>query len=147
MNGIDKDEQRALMAERLRQAREYVGFSQEEVATALGISRPAVTNIESGSRKVEATELNTLARMYRRTLEFLLTGREPAPSGPEQLAFLARAVKGLSDRDLDEVARFAEFLKQSPKASRQELVHAPVHTEGRPPRRRDLSRLRCRHPG
>ncbi len=120
MNASDKDEQRASMAERLRQAREYVGLSQEEVAIALGISRPAVTNIESGSRKVEATELNTLARMYRRTLEYLLTGRDPAPSGPEQLAFLARAVKGLSDRDLDEVARFAEFLKQSPKAPRQE---------------------------
>lgn len=118
MNASDKDEQRALMAERLRQAREYVGLSQEEVATALGISRPAVTNIESGSRKVEATELNTLARMYRRSLEYLLTGRDPAPNGPEQLAFLARAVKGLSDRDLDEVARFAEFLKQSPKGSR-----------------------------
>ncbi|MFT3897197.1 MAG: helix-turn-helix transcriptional regulator [Thermomonas sp.] len=120
MNISDKDAQRTLMADRLRQAREYVGLSQEEVATALGISRPAVTNIESGSRKVEATELNSLARMYRRSLEYLLTGRDNTPSGPEQLAFLARAVRGLSDRDLDEVARFAEFLKQSPKPPHQE---------------------------
>lgn len=120
MSGADKDEQRTQMAERLRQAREYVGLSQEEVATALGISRPAVTNIESGSRKVEATELSTLARLYRRSLDYLLSGKEPAPSGPEQLAFLARAIKGLSDRDLDEVARFAEFLKQSPKPSQRE---------------------------
>jgi transcriptional regulator with XRE-family HTH domain len=120
MKTSGKDEQRALMAERLRQAREYVGLSQEEVANVLGISRPAVTNIESGTRKVEATELNTLARMYRRTLDYLLTGREPASNGPEQLAFLARAVRGLSDRDLDEVARFAEFLKQSSKPPSQE---------------------------
>ena len=33
------------------------------------------------------------------------------PSGPTQLAFLARAVNGLSQQDIDEVARFAEFLK------------------------------------
>ncbi|SFO33715.1 hypothetical protein SAMN05444065_11366 [Pseudomonas syringae] len=33
------------------------------------------------------------------------------PSGPTQLAFLARAINGLSQQDIDEVARFAEFLK------------------------------------
>ncbi|AZF28697.1 MULTISPECIES: helix-turn-helix domain-containing protein [Pseudomonas] len=98
---------------RLRQAREYVGLSQEEVATALGLSRPSITNIELGARKVEAAELGKLAKLYRRTLDYLLTGVEPAPNGPEQLAFLARAVKGLSEKDLEEVARFAEFLKQS----------------------------------
>lgn len=115
-----RDAQRSRIAERLRQAREYVGLSQDEVAAALGISRPAVTNIESGTRKVEATELNVLANLYRRSLDFLMTGREPMPSGPEQLAFLARAIKGLSERDLDEVARFAEFLKYSPKADSKE---------------------------
>ncbi len=120
MSSDDKDALRAQVAERLRHAREYVGLSQEDVATALGLSRPAVTNIESGIRKVEATELNILSRLYRKTMEYLLTGKEPAPNGPEQLVFLARAIKGLSERDLDEVARFAEFLKHSPKAGRKE---------------------------
>lgn len=115
-----RDDQRSLIAERLRQAREYMGLSQDEVAAALGVSRPAVTNIESGTRKLEATELNVLASLYRKSLDYLLTGREPAREGPEQLAFLARAIKGLSDRDLDEVARFAEFLKYSPKAGSKE---------------------------
>lgn len=120
MTSSKKDEQRAEMSERLRLAREYVGLTQEDVAGALGISRPAVTKIESGARKVESTELRALASLYRRTMEYLLTGKEPAPNGPEQLAFLARAIKGLSEHDLDEVARFAEFLKQSPKAARKE---------------------------
>ncbi|UNP30067.1 helix-turn-helix domain-containing protein [Lysobacter gummosus] len=120
MTSSEKGDQRAEMAERLRLAREYVGLTQEDVAGALGISRPAVTKIESGARKVESTELSILARLYRRTMEYLLTGKEPAPKGPEQLAFLARAIKGLSERDLDEVARFAEFLKHSPKATRKE---------------------------
>ncbi|OPG81548.1 transcriptional regulator [Stutzerimonas stutzeri] len=102
---------RQRLAERLKEAREYIGLSQDEVANVLGLSRPAVSNIESGSRKVEATELNKLAKLYRKSLEYLMTGRDPLPSGPEQLAFLARAVKGLSQQDIDEVARFAEFLK------------------------------------
>lgn len=110
-NSMPEDHERLQLAERLKQAREYVGLSQDEVAAVLGVSRPAVSNMEAGTRKVEATELNKLARLYRKSLEFLMTGFEPMPSGPEQLAFLARAVNGLSQQDIDEVARFAEFLK------------------------------------
>lgn len=105
--------ERNQVGDRLRQAREYVGLSQDDVATVLGLSRPSVSNMELGTRKVEALELNKLAKLYRRTLEYLLTGVEPAAEGPQQLAFLARSIKGLSGKDLEEVARFAEFLKQS----------------------------------
>lgn len=110
------DKERLQIAERLREAREYLGLSQEEVATALGLSRPSITNIESGTRKIEAIELNKLARLYRKTVSFLLTGEEQPPEAPEQLAFLARAIQGLAQEDIDEVARFAEFLKQSPRS-------------------------------
>jgi transcriptional regulator with XRE-family HTH domain len=109
------DRQRQEVAQRLREAREYVGLSQDDVAGALGISRPAVTNIESGTRKVEAVELDKLARLYGRPVQFFLTGDEAAAGGP-RVAFLARTLNGLSDNDLQEVARFAEFLKRSPKA-------------------------------
>lgn len=101
------------MAQRLREAREYVGLSQEEVAQALNLSRPAITNIESGMRRVEAVELDKLATLYRQSVNFLLTGEEPIGAAPEQVAFLARALKGLSENDVQEVARFAAFLKRS----------------------------------
>jgi transcriptional regulator with XRE-family HTH domain len=107
-----RQDERNEFGDRLRRAREYVGLSQDDVASVLGVSRPSVSNIELGSRKVEALELSKLARLYRRTLDYLLTGVEPEPQGPQQLAFLARAVTGLSDKDVEEVARFAEFLKQ-----------------------------------
>lgn len=112
MNVI-RDSERIQVGERLRQAREYVGLSQDEVASSLGMSRPSITNIELGARKVEAMELHKLSKLYKRSYEYLLTGVEPAHSGPEQLSFLARSFSGLSPQDLDEVARFAEFLKQS----------------------------------
>ena len=59
-----KDEARKTLGERLREAREYLGFSQEEVATYLQVSRSALSNIESGQRKVDALELKKLASLY-----------------------------------------------------------------------------------
>ncbi|WLG56733.1 helix-turn-helix transcriptional regulator [Pseudomonas extremorientalis] len=112
MTDVRQDE-RIQIGDRLRRAREYMGLSQDEVASVLGLPRPSVTNMEQGARKVDAIELNKLAKLYRRTLDYLMTGTEPAGDGPEQLAFLARAVKGLSEKDVEEVARFAEFLKHS----------------------------------
>lgn len=107
------DEQRSAMAKRLREAREYVGLSQEDVAQALGVSRPTITNIETGNRRVEAVELDKLATLYRQSVTFLLSGEEAIGTSPEQVRFLARAVRGLSQKDMEEVARFASFLRRS----------------------------------
>jgi transcriptional regulator with XRE-family HTH domain len=112
------DEQRLQMAKRLREAREYLGLSQDDAAAALGISRPAITNIESGTRKVEAVELDKLAQLYGRPVQYFLTGDQPAASDA-RVEFLARAINGLSPKDIDEVSRFAEFLKRAPKQGKQ----------------------------
>ena len=110
------EEQRAAMAQRLREGREYVGLSQEDVAQALGLSRPAVTNIETGNRRVEAIELDRLATLFRQSVTYLLTGEDAVGAVPAQVQFLARATKGLSQKDMEEVARFASFLKRSSDA-------------------------------
>lgn len=111
MSDEDPSVQRAAMAARLRDSREYLGLSQEEVATALKVSRPAVTNIESGVRKVEALELEQLARLYGKSVNYFLSGEQQKIDA--KVAFAARALHGLSNKDLDEVARFAEFLRAS----------------------------------
>jgi transcriptional regulator with XRE-family HTH domain len=116
-HSADPDSQRLELARRLREAREYVGLSQDEVAAALGLSRPAITNIESGTRKVEAIELERLSGLYGRSVESLLSGE--TSSVGERVAFLARATQGLSDKDLDELARFAAFLRSGPKSKRE----------------------------
>jgi transcriptional regulator with XRE-family HTH domain len=107
----EPDEQRLQMAARLREFREYLGLSQDEVAAALKLSRPAVTNIESGSRKVEAVELDQLSKLYGHPVSYFLSGGEADQTSPEKVAFYARTLKGLSEKDLTEVARFAEFLR------------------------------------
>ena len=72
----DMEGDRRAMGERLRQAREYLGFSQEEVAKYLGISRSALSNIETGQRKVDALELKKLASLYKRPVTHF-TGEDP----------------------------------------------------------------------
>lgn len=117
MNAADTDDSRQRMGARLREAREYLGYSQEEAAKALDVSRPAITNIESGQRKVEALELDKLARLYGRPVSYLLTGEEDQLGQDTKVAFAARALQGLSQHDLDEVLRFASYLRNSSKTN------------------------------
>jgi transcriptional regulator with XRE-family HTH domain len=114
----EKDSQRQGLAERLREAREYVGISQDEAAASLGIARPAMTLIESGGRKVEAVELGKLAKLYGQDVETLLNGSTPEKDN--KLAFLARATHGLSAADLEQLERFSEYLRNSAKSKRRE---------------------------
>lgn len=106
-----KDDDRKTLGERLREAREYLGFSQEEVATFLRVSRSALSLMETGQRKVDALELKKLASLYKRPVGYF-TGEEA-----EEISFgadvkhLARKVAELSPDDREELARFADFLR------------------------------------
>jgi transcriptional regulator with XRE-family HTH domain len=105
------DSERAEMARRLKEAREYLELPQDEVARELGVPRTAISLIESGQRKVEALELQKLARLYQRPVGYF-TGEESSDIElPPQVAHLARAAAKLSNRDRDELARFAEYLR------------------------------------
>ena len=106
----DEAERRRL-GDRLRQAREYVGYSQDEVATFLNVPRTAVTNMESGQRKVEALELKRLAELFRQPVGYFTGEDEAAAALPADVAHLARQAAKLSVKDREELERFAEFLK------------------------------------
>ena len=110
------DDARKILCERLRGAREYLGLSQEEVAQAVGLPRPAISQLENGNRRVDAIELANLAKLYQRPISYF-TGEEPI-GDPPQLELLKRAAAELSDKDRDEVLRFAEFLRSRPAPGR-----------------------------
>lgn len=104
---------RQMLGERLKEAREYVGLKQEDVAKKVGIPRSALSNIEAGSRKVDAIELAQLAKLYQRPVAWF-TGEDSnstASKMPEEVAHVARAAAALSQQDRAELARFADFLK------------------------------------
>jgi transcriptional regulator with XRE-family HTH domain len=106
----DDDAERRRLGEKLRQAREYVGYSQDEVASYLKVPRTAVTNMESGQRKVEALELKRLADLYRQPMSHF-TGDDTGATLPTDVEHLARQAAALSPKDREELGRFAEFLK------------------------------------
>jgi transcriptional regulator with XRE-family HTH domain len=108
---------RQQLAARLRDAREYLGLTQEEVARYLGVPRSALSHIESGQRRVDALELKRLAQLYKQPMGYF-TGESQVESGlPEDVAHLARAAASLSERDRQELRRFAEYLRAREQSS------------------------------
>ncbi len=106
-----KEDDRKVMGDRLREAREYLGFSQEEVANYLGVSRSALSNIETGSRKVDAFEMKKLASLYKRPVTYFTGEDAEEASFGDDVAHIARKASELSAEDRAELGRFADFLR------------------------------------
>jgi transcriptional regulator with XRE-family HTH domain len=73
------DRQNASMdlAERLRTERERRNLGQHEVAAAIGVSRPTVTQWETGAKKPGRANLEALAVYYRLRIDDLLGHATP----------------------------------------------------------------------
>ncbi len=112
----EDDEEYVAMGARLRQAREYLGLSQEAVAEALGVPRASVSAMESGRRKVSSLELRNLARLYKRPLDWFYTSETEPIAEDETVSALFRATRNLNQEDKKQVLRFAEFLKGAGQA-------------------------------
>ena len=130
---MDKNEQRAV-GQRLRGARETLALTQEDVAGALGIQRTSVIAIEAGKRNVSALELRRLARLYRRSVSWLL-GEEPDPELVGDNGALYRATADLSTEDKEQVLRFAQFLAAAqplgaPKSRTRATMRRPAAADG-----------------
>lgn len=113
---VSKEIDRQDLARRLKEAREYLELSQDEVAGVLKVPRSAISLIEAGQRRVEALELQRLAAIYQRPIGYF-TGENPEPAAlPETVQHLARTAAKLTDRDREELQRFAEFLQMRGRA-------------------------------
>jgi transcriptional regulator with XRE-family HTH domain len=112
----DNEDGYASMGARLREAREFLGMSQEAVAEALGIPRASMSAIESGRRKVGSLELRELARIYKRPIDWFYGTEQDPIAEDETVTALFRATSTLRAEDKEQVLRFAEFLKGSGQA-------------------------------
>ena len=108
--------ERSRMGERLKEAREYLALSQDEVAQALHLPRSAISLIETAQRRVDVLELKEFARLYQRPLGYFTGEETHSQARPKEVEYLARAAAGLSHRDREELVRFAEFLKSKKDA-------------------------------
>ncbi len=64
------------ISQRIKKLREHKGISQQELAKLLRVSRPTVSQIESGERKISAVELVKLAEIFNISVEGLLDFRK-----------------------------------------------------------------------
>lgn len=97
------------LAAKLRETREYLGLSQQFVATQTGLPRSAISDIERAVRRVDSLELQRLARLYRYPVGYFLGVEEEEAS--DALTALRAAASDLDDSDMQEVVRFANFLR------------------------------------
>lgn len=115
-NVEDVSDDRKQLGERLKEAREYLGFSQDQVATFLGVPRSAISLLETGQRKVDAIELKKLAGLFKRPVSHF-TGEEVEENfDAADVQHLARKVSSLSEDDREELSRFADFLRARKKS-------------------------------
>ena len=106
------NEKRIVLGGRIKEAREYVGLTQQRVADVLSLPRSAISDIETGKRKVTAEELKGLADLLKHPVSHFM-----GESGevPEEVAALARTAANLSENDRMELLRFAKFLEYQSK--------------------------------
>ncbi len=92
--------ERDKIAERLKEARVLAGLSQESAAKILKLQRPAISEIESGKRKVSAEEIIEFAKLYKvSTSWLLLKDDEQEEKMSEQLKIAARQLANMKEAD------------------------------------------------
>lgn len=72
MTTIEKQD----VGSRLRELRTERGYTQDELATALGVNKSAVSRIESGERGLAAAELAMASSTLGVSADFLLFGTQ-----------------------------------------------------------------------
>lgn len=112
----------------LARARELMGYSQEQAGAALGVNRAMISYWESGRRQPNDRQLAALARLYRVSLELLLSGETLAP--PTDLAqMLLRTETDLPDEAVPGIREFVDFLDNYAKLAATVGVDVPGLTQ------------------
>lgn len=108
----DQESKRQAIASRLRLARETAGLTQGQVAKALGLHRPSVSEIEAARRKVSAEELSRLAELYGVNVPWVV-GEDEDLANPvmDRVTLAARELTKLREEDLDRLLRVIRSLR------------------------------------
>ena len=107
------NDQRQLIAQRLRIARENAGLTQGQVAKKLGMQRPTISEIEAGRRRVAAEELSTLATLYHVDTAWLTN--EQSDTTNDRITLAARELAKLKPDDLTRVVDLLKALRKGTK--------------------------------
>ena len=108
-NNLNSDREK--IAIRLKEARILAGLSQAQAADKLGLKRPAISELESGRRKVNAEEIIQFADMYKVNTGWLLLKEDEIEINiNEHLQFAARELSKLSKEDIKKLLHVLKIL-------------------------------------
>lgn len=96
------------IATNLKKLREAARYTQDEVAQALGITRSAYSNYESGEREAPYDVLEKVSDLFGCDMYVLFEDNENADAMILASAF---RLDGLTDEDADEIVRFKDIVK------------------------------------
>ena len=109
-------EECVLLGQRLREARKYLGLSQQSVADKVGMQRVSITMIENGQQNITTLQLKRFAALYHWQVADLLSLNESDTMIDPVFNELWGVVTLLSPHDREQVLRFAQFLRGAGKA-------------------------------
>lgn len=96
------------VATNLKKLREAARYTQDEVAQALGITRSAYSNYESGEREAPYDVLEKVSDLFGCDMYVLFEENEDADAMILASAF---RLDGLTDEDAAEIVRFKDIVK------------------------------------
>lgn len=102
----------------LRLAREFSGYSQEDVGATLGVSRAMVSYWESGTREPNDRQRSALARLYGVQLASLAEGKAIEEAEGDIAGMLLRADDGIASAAVPGIREFGQFLDRYAELAR-----------------------------
>lgn len=110
---------------KIQMAREEKGMTQVDLAQSLGITQAALSNYELGKRRLYLHQIEGIARVLGKRLDFFIAEEEASspPTGKEAGTVSVRGVeeriKGLDATELKTLSEFLDYL-----AWRKRHVHS-----------------------
>ena len=97
-----------IIAHNLKKLREVAHYTQDEVASAIGITRSAYSNYESGDREVPYDVLEKASDFFGCEMSILFEENENVDAMILAAAF---RIDGLSSEDAKEIRKFKDVVK------------------------------------
>ena len=92
-------------SEKLKIAREFLELTQDQVASALDMTRNSIVNIENNKRSVKSDELYKFSKLYGISMEEIVSNQE---IDVNDIVFEKR-FKMLNEKDKKEVINLVNF--------------------------------------
>ena len=85
---------------RIRDVREAIGMTQEQLATRSGISKGFLSEVENDRRNLSSDNLLKIATALGASVEYLLTGTNPVAEAPRSIEVPVELSRIAEDRHL-----------------------------------------------